>query len=149
MLIIPSSWGFQLDSHVNCKHQAFFWRSYTWRASSIFLAPLPGRKITSARGVSHSQSFYFVIVFALFFLVYFARSILYQKPKKKYLLFIVVIFIAYFIFVQWLFLKIPSCVTLLAPTMMISYAHLLLHLLLKRPFMKLSLLIRCKCIYNF
>src|SRR3954467_4449634 len=32
-----------------------------------FLAPLPGRKITSARGVSHSQCFYFVIVFSFLF----------------------------------------------------------------------------------
>src|SRR4051812_12571286 len=81
------------------KHQAFFWHHYThqaffWRRcqgtkeaeppysppptqhhSSIFLAPLPGRKITYARGVSHSQSFYFVIFFAFLFLLYFVCCI--------------------------------------------------------------------------
>jgi len=52
-----------------CAHQDFF------------LAPLPGRKITSARGVSHSQSFYFVIVFAfLFYFILFASFI--KNPKK-------------------------------------------------------------------
>ena len=46
-----------------------------------FLAPLPGRKITSARGVSHSQSFYFVIVFVfLFYFILFASFI--KNPKK-------------------------------------------------------------------
>src|SRR4051794_28875445 len=102
--------------------------------SQYFLAPLPGRKITSARGVSHSQSFYFVIVFAFLFLF----VAFYQKSKKNSLLYIVVICVTCFNFVKWLLLKIPSCVTLLAPTIMILFAHPLLHMLLKRPFMKLS-----------
>ena len=46
--IIPSSWGSQRSAL--CTHQAFF------------LAPLPGRRSTSARGVSRSQSLYFVFV---------------------------------------------------------------------------------------
>src|SRR3954453_10094914 len=102
--------------------------------SRLFLAPLPGRKISSARGVSHSQSFYFVIVFAFLFLF----VAFYQKSKKISLLYIVVICVTCFIFVKWLLLKIPSCVTLLAPTIMILSAHPLLHLLLKQPFMRLS-----------
>src|SRR4051812_6169166 len=110
-----------------------FWRRCTHQE---FLAPLPGRKITSARGVSHSQSFYFVIVFAFLFLF----VAFYQKSRKNSLLYIVVICVTWFIFVKWLLLKIPSCVTLLAPTIMILFAHPLLHLLLKRPFMILSLL---------
>src|SRR3954453_5327052 len=61
--------------------------------SRLFLAPLPGRKITSARGVSHSQSFYFVIVFSFLFLF----VALYQKSNKISLLYIVFIFTAYFI----------------------------------------------------
>ena len=44
-----------------------------------FLAPLPGRRSTSARGVSHSQSFYLVIVFLILFLFAF----LYRKYKKN------------------------------------------------------------------
>src|SRR4051794_32231179 len=108
-----------------------FWRRCTHQD---FLAPLPARKITSARGVSHSQSFYFVIFFAFLFLF----VAFYKKSKKNILLYIVVICVASFIFVKWLLLKIPSCVTLLAPTIMILSPHPLLHLLLKRPFMRLS-----------
>src|SRR4051812_16786167 len=78
--------------------------------------------------------FYFVIVFAFLFLF----VAFYQKSKKISLLFVVFICVACFIFVQWLLLKIASCVTLLAPTIMILSAHPLLHLLLKRHFMRLS-----------
>src|SRR4051794_19294245 len=99
------------------------------------MTPLPGRKIASTRGVSHSQIF----TSLLFFLSYFYFVALYPKSKKNSLLYIVVIFVTCFTFVKWLLLKIPSCVILLAPTIMILFAHPLLHLLLKWPFMKLSL----------
>jgi hypothetical protein len=47
--------------------------------STSFLAPLPGRKKTSARGVPHAQSFtLFLFCFILFLLASF-----YQKYKKK------------------------------------------------------------------
>jgi hypothetical protein len=46
-----------------------------------FLAPLPGRKRISARGVSHFQSFYFVIVLLSFFNLFLFASF-YQKYKK-------------------------------------------------------------------
>jgi hypothetical protein len=52
VLIIPSSWGSQLGAY--------------YAPSSIFLAPLPGRKKISARGVSHVQSFT-LYCFALFY----------------------------------------------------------------------------------
>jgi hypothetical protein len=46
--------------------------------STSFLAPLPGRKKTSARGVSHAQSFtLFLFYFNLFLLTSF-----YQNIKK-------------------------------------------------------------------
>jgi hypothetical protein len=50
------------------------------RHQAIFLAPLPGRKKISARGVSHAQYFTFFVLFCfiLFLLAYF-----YQKYKKK------------------------------------------------------------------
>jgi hypothetical protein len=49
-----------------------------------FLAPLPGRKKISARGVSHAQSFtFFLFCFTLFLLASF-----YQKYKKKLVSFI-------------------------------------------------------------
>jgi uncharacterized membrane protein len=59
-------------------------------ASTSFLAPLPGRKRISARGVSHFQSFYFVIVLLTLFTLFLLASF-YQK-YKKIVPFIVVIF---------------------------------------------------------
>jgi hypothetical protein len=67
VLIIPSSWSSQLGAYT--------------APSSIFLAPLPGRKKISARGVSHAQSFtlfLFLFCFTLFLLASF-----YQKYKKN------------------------------------------------------------------
>jgi hypothetical protein len=52
VLIIPSSWGFPTGP---VRHQDYF------------LAPLPVRKMIFARGVSHFQSLYFVIVLLSFF----------------------------------------------------------------------------------
>jgi hypothetical protein len=64
VLIIPSSWGSQLGAY--------------HAPSSIFLAPLQGRKRISARGVSRFQYFYFVIVllafFTLFLFAYFIKN---------------------------------------------------------------------------
>jgi hypothetical protein len=47
--------------------------------SSIFLAPLPGRKKISARGVSHAQPF----TLLLFYFILFLLASFYQKYKKK------------------------------------------------------------------
>jgi hypothetical protein len=66
MLIIPSSWGFPTGP---VKHQ------------DNFLAPLPGRKRISARGVSHFQSFYFIIV-CLVSLLYFCLHLFYKNTKN-------------------------------------------------------------------
>jgi hypothetical protein len=66
VLIIPSSWGFPTGP---VRHQR------------LFLVPLPGRKRISARGVSHFQSFYFVIVLLSFFTLFLFASF-YQKYKK-------------------------------------------------------------------
>jgi hypothetical protein len=64
MLIIPSSWGSQLGGYLP--------------ASSIFFpAPLPGKKKTSARGVSHAQSFTL-----LFVLLYFCLHLFIKNTKK-------------------------------------------------------------------
>jgi hypothetical protein len=56
------------------------WASTTCHQAS-FLAPLPGRKRISASGVSHFQSFYFVIVLLNFFTLFLFASF-YQKYKK-------------------------------------------------------------------
>jgi hypothetical protein len=53
----------------------------TTRHQSSFLAPLPGRKRISARGVSHFQSFYFVIVLLSLFTLFLFASF-YKKYKK-------------------------------------------------------------------
>jgi hypothetical protein len=45
---------------------------------AFFLAPLPGRNKISARGVSHSQSF----TFLLFCFTLFLLASLYQKDEK-------------------------------------------------------------------
>jgi hypothetical protein len=66
VLIIPSSWGFPTGP---LRHQ------------DCFLAPLLGRKRISARGVSHFQSLYFVIVLLSFFML-FCLLLVYQKYKK-------------------------------------------------------------------
>jgi hypothetical protein len=55
VLIIPSSWGFAMDP---VRHQ------------DCFLAPLPRRKRISARGFSHFQYLYFVIVLLSFFALF-------------------------------------------------------------------------------
>jgi hypothetical protein len=79
VLIIPSSWGFPTGP---VRHQDYF------------LAPLPGRKKISTRGVSHFQFLYFVIVLLSFFIL-FCLLLVYQKYKKL-ASFIVVIFVYLF-----------------------------------------------------
>jgi hypothetical protein len=76
VLIIPLSWDFPTGP---VRHQ------------DCFLVPLPGGKRISARGVSHFQSLYFVIVLLSFFTLFCLVSI-YQK-YKKISFFIVVIFV--------------------------------------------------------
>jgi hypothetical protein len=49
--------------------------------SSIFLAPLPGRKRISARGVSRFQSFT-LLLFSLLPLLYFCLHLLIKNTKK-------------------------------------------------------------------
>jgi hypothetical protein len=65
MLIIPSSWGSQLGANT--------------APLSIFLAPLPGRKKISARGVSHAQPF----TLLLFSFILFFSCIVLSKIQKK------------------------------------------------------------------
>jgi hypothetical protein len=100
MLIITFSWGFQLGGYTyktptsTLHHQQVFWRHCRGsknkklprqlrasKTSTSFLAPLPGRKKISARGVSRFQSFYFVIVLLIFFALFLLASF-YQKYKK-------------------------------------------------------------------
>jgi hypothetical protein len=87
VLIIPSSWGSQLDGEkpsTPCRIKTFFWRrcrgieeeeaptstthSHVNLAPSkdIFLAPLPGKKKTSRREF-RTHILYFVLSFALLY----------------------------------------------------------------------------------
>jgi hypothetical protein len=69
VLIIPSSWGSQLDGDLH-QHRA--------APNNHFLAPLSGKKKTSARGVLHAHPLlYFKFCFTLFLLALF-----YKKHKK-------------------------------------------------------------------
>jgi hypothetical protein len=94
VLIKPSSWGSQLGA-LTSHHQ------------SIFLALLPGRKKTSARGVSHTQSF----TLSLFCFILLLLASFYQK-YKKIVSFIVAFIYLLLVLLEWVLLKTPSCVTL-------------------------------------
>jgi hypothetical protein len=66
ILIIPSSWGSQLDGDL---HQ------HRHNKQQNFLAPLPGKKKTSARGVSHAHPLLcFSFAFTLFLLASFIKN---------------------------------------------------------------------------
>jgi hypothetical protein len=58
VLIIPSSWGSQLDGDL---HQ------HTMPHQDSFLAPLPEKKKTSTRGVSHAHSL-LCLLFCFYFI---------------------------------------------------------------------------------
>jgi hypothetical protein len=62
VLIIPSSWGSQLGG-------------YPARIKHNFLAPLPRKKETSARGVSHAHPLlYFCFALLYFFCIVFIKN---------------------------------------------------------------------------
>jgi hypothetical protein len=65
VLITPYSWGSQLP-----------------HAPTSFLAPLSWIKRISARGVSHFQSFYFIIVLLSFFTLFLFASFFIKNTKK-------------------------------------------------------------------
>jgi hypothetical protein len=69
--------------------------SYSYKPSTSFLAPLPRRKKTFARGVSHAQSFtLFLFCFILFLLASF------NQKYKKIVSFIVAFYLLAFSFVR-------------------------------------------------
>jgi hypothetical protein len=104
-------------------HQANFW------------APLPGKKKTSARGV-FTHILYFVLV-----LLYFIFACIVLSKTQKISFLIVIVFTCLLLaLLEWLLLKTPGCVILLALIIVILSALLLRHLLLLQIFMRLSLL---------
>jgi hypothetical protein len=135
---------------------------------AIFLAPLPGieeeeepmsttrshvnyaptsnfsgavawEKEDFCKGSPSLPIFYFFIVFLIFFTLFFFASFL--SKIQKISSFIVVIFTCLLlVLLEWVLLRTPSCVILLAPITMILSALLLRHLLLRQIFMRLNLL---------
>jgi hypothetical protein len=71
VIIITFSWGFPISFLVSTTHQR--------NSNQAFLAPLPGRKKISARGVSHFQSF----TLLLFCFILFLLASFYQKIQKN------------------------------------------------------------------
>jgi hypothetical protein len=70
---------------------------------------LPGKKKTSARGVSHAHP---LLCFKFCFILFLLASF-YQKHKN--IIFPIVVFNCLFlVLLEWLLLKTPSCVILLA-----------------------------------
>jgi hypothetical protein len=79
-IIIPSSWGSQLDGDLHHQHRA---------ASRLFLEPLPGKKNTSAMGVSHAHP---LLCFKFCFTLFLLQSFL-SKTRKKIVSFIVAYYV--------------------------------------------------------
>jgi hypothetical protein len=84
---------------------------------------------------SHTHPLLFIIILLYFI---FTCIILYQKNPKKLESLVVVFTCLLLVLLKWLLLKTPSCVTLLARTIVILSALLLCHLLLLQTFMRLS-----------
>jgi hypothetical protein len=96
-----SYWSIKLWFHTEGKLAAVLIKPSSWdfptgplRHQDCFMVPLPGRKRISARGVSHFQYFYFVIVLLSFFTL--SCFLLFIKNTKKIVPFIVVIFVCLF-----------------------------------------------------
>jgi hypothetical protein len=129
VLIITFSWGFQLGGYIyktptsTPHHQQVFWRRC--QGERRFL-----------QGESLASNLLLCYCFALF---YFYLHCFIKNTKNSS--FIVVIFTCLLlVLLEWVFLRTPSCVILLAPTTMILSALLLRHLLLRHILMGLSLL---------
>jgi hypothetical protein len=126
VLIIPSSWGSQLDGEKPStpRHiKTFFWRRCRGK-----------RRLLQGEFCMHILYFVLTFAFTLFLLASF-----YQKHKKFSFL-IVVFTCLLLVLLEWLLLRTPSCVILLALIIVILYALLLRHLLMLQIFIRLSLL---------
>jgi hypothetical protein len=125
VLIIPYSW----DSQLGAYHAL----------SSNVSGTIIGEKEDFCKGGLSLPIFYFVIILLIFFTLFLLASF-YQKYKK--ISFFIVVIFAYLLLdlLEWVLLRTPSCVILLAPTTMILAALLLCHLLLRQIFMRLNLL---------
>jgi hypothetical protein len=117
LLGFPTGWLF-------CPHKA------------VFLAPLPGKKKICARGASHAHP---LLCFS-FALLYFCLHRFIKNIKKISFLLVVIFTCLLLALLEWVLMRIPSCVILLALIIVILSALLLRHLLLLQIFMRLNLL---------
>jgi hypothetical protein len=101
-----------------------------------FSGVVAGEKKISARGVSHFQSF----TLLLFCFILFLLASFYQKHKKISSFIVVIFTCLLLVLLEWVLMRTPSCVILLAPITMILSALLLHHLLLRQIFTRLNLL---------
>jgi hypothetical protein len=120
------SWGSQLVGHLH--HQ--------YRTINKFSGTVAGEREDFCKGSLARTIFYFVYCFAL---LYFWLH-LFIKNTQKLASFIVAFIYLLLFLLEWVLLKTPSCVTLLAPKTMILSALLLHHLLLTQIFMRSNLL---------
>ena len=151
LLLVDKPWFYKLRETCCCAHhtlllgftnyapQAFIWCHYYIHVSAIkhFSGAVAGEKDHFCKGSLSLSIFLFCFCFACFIL--FCLLCFIKNPKK--ISFHYSFYFRCFVFLlKWLLLKIPSCVTLLAPTIVILFAHPLLHLLLRQLSLKLSLL---------
>jgi hypothetical protein len=144
----PTGWSF--TTHKD--HQLFFWRRCRGtkknnlphqlaaiKRSSSFSGAVAGEEVEDfCEGSFCMHILYFVIV--LLYFIYFTCIVLYQKPKKNRILSSCFTYLL-LVLLKRPILKTPSCVTLLAQTIVILSALLLHHLLLLQTFMRLSLFV--------
>jgi hypothetical protein len=126
VLIIPFSWGSQLvgDLYINTVH------------IKLFSGAVAGEEEDFCKGSFAHTSFTLFIV-----LLYFIFAcIVFIKNIKKIVSFIVDFTCLLLAFLEWVLMRTPSCVILLALIIVILSALLLRHLLLLQIFMRLNLL---------
>jgi hypothetical protein len=122
VLIIPSSWGSQLGGYP-ARIKLFFWRRCQGKRRLL-------------QGEFRTHILYFILV-----LLYFIFAcIVYIKNTKNLVYFIVAFIYLLLVLLEWIIMRTPSCVTLLALIIVILSALLLRHLLLLPIFMRLNLL---------
>jgi hypothetical protein len=122
VLIIPSSWGSQLGGYLP--------------ASSIFSGAVVGEEEDFYKGSLARILFYFLYCFAL---LYFCLHIFIKNTQKINLLIVVIFTCLLLALLEWVLVRTPSCVILLALIIVILSALLLRHLLLLQIFMRLNL----------
>jgi hypothetical protein len=104
---------------------------------SHFFGAIAGEKEDFCKGSLSLPIFYFVIILLIFFTLFLLASF-YQKYKKISSFIVVIFACLLLVLLEWVLLRTPSCVTLLAQTTMILSTILLHHLLLRQNFMRLN-----------